>query len=155
MAHKVPSPLLSEFRLVRERAALVWQLVPRELKWALSGATLLMMAMSAGGTAVAILLGKLVDGVKFGLGEGLARDAFYYSAAAILAWISVIYLSREAVHVLRRYLVDASCTRLNRDMQLRLVGHILQTDLGRLGHERVGAQHGKIFRSVDGLVRFV
>ena len=73
----------------------------------------------------------------------------------ILGGISLIYVAREGLHVLRRYLVEGAITRLSRDMQTRLVGHLLQTDLDRLSQDKIGAQHGRIIRSVDGLVRFV
>src|SRR5207249_4813209 len=57
--------------------------------------------------------------------------------------------------VLRRYLVENTCTRINRDMSLQLVAHVMKVDLGTLSRERIGALHGRIFRSVDGLVRLL
>src|SRR5262249_57575714 len=48
-----------------------------------------------------------------------------------------------------------SCTGVNRDIQVKLVGHLMKSDLSSLTQEKIGALHGKIFRSVDGLVRFL
>src|SRR5262245_43334670 len=40
-------------------------------------------------------------------------------------------------------------------MTVRVVGHLLKVNLGNLTHEKVGALHGRISRSVDGFVRFL
>lgn len=46
--------------------------------------------------------------------------------------------------------VERSVARLNRDMQLKLVGHVLRGDLTALAGEQIGTLHGKILRSADG-----
>lgn len=150
-----PSGLRAEFQKVSNRIADVWRIVPRPRRLGLIFATLIMVVTSAGNTAVAVLLGALVDRVRHGLDEGWSRETLYWAAGSILGWISLIYLTRETLHVWRRYLVEANCTGINRDMQTRLVSHVLKTDLKWMTQEKVGALHGKIFRSVDGLVRFV
>jgi ATP-binding cassette subfamily B protein len=40
-------------------------------------------------------------------------------------------------------------------MQLRMVRHVLKSDLNALAAEKLGTLHGKIFRNVDGLVKFL
>ncbi|WP_010583599.1 ABC transporter ATP-binding protein [Schlesneria paludicola] len=143
-----------ELRMIVKRGYSVLRLINRRRKLALAGATLLMVATSAGNTGVALLLGGLIDRIQMGINEGLSRETLYLQAFWILGSISAIYFFREVINVYRRYLVESSCTSLNRDMQLRLVEHMLKTDLGALSQDKVGALHGKIFRSVDGLVRF-
>lgn len=147
--------MAKEMRLLAARMGEVWNLVPRQRKFALMGAGLLMMVTSAGNTVVAVLLGRLVDSIQNGLEENWTPERMYWSAGTILGVISATYVLREAIHVYRRYLVQDSCTRMNRDMQMRAVGHLLKTDLSSLGQEKVGAQHSKIFRSVEGLIQFV
>ena len=60
------------------------------------------------------------------------------------------------MNVLRRYLVENACTRIDKDMCVRLV---CAPDEGptssALSHEQVGALHGRISRSVEGFVRFL
>jgi ATP-binding cassette subfamily B protein len=146
---------IRELKVVAERAGQVWRLVSRNRKFALGGATLMMVVTSAGNTGVALLLGGLIDRIQVGIKDGLSRDILYGSAFRVLGGISLIYFLREVINVLRRYLVESSCTSINRDMQTRLVEHLLQTELASLSHDKVGALHGKIFRSVDGLVRFI
>jgi ATP-binding cassette subfamily B protein len=147
--------IAKEMRLLAERMREVWNLVPRQRKFALAGAAFLMMLTSASNTVVAVFLGRLVDSIQKGLQENWTSERMYLSAGTILAIISGMYLMREALHVYRRYLVQDSCTRMNRDMQMRAVGHLLKTDLSSLGQEKIGAQHSKIFRSVEGLIQFV
>lgn len=152
---KQSSGVLTELTTIGRRARQVWHLVPSSRKMALGLATLLMVATSAGNTYVAVLLGKLVNSIQTGLDGEASKQRLYQSAFEVLATISLIYLLREIINVLRRYLVESSCTSINRDMQLKLVEHLLKTDLSALSHDKVGALHGKIFRSVDGLVRFI
>jgi ATP-binding cassette subfamily B protein len=143
--------LLALGALVKE----VWQLVPARRKYALAGAGLIMMLISAGNTTVAMLLGWLIDRIQLGIQESWEKERFYTAAAMVLGIISLIYLVRELLNIVRRYLVENACTRINRDMQTRLVDHLLRIDLSSLTRDKVGALHGKIFRSVDGLVRFI
>jgi ATP-binding cassette subfamily B protein len=147
--------IAKEMRLLAQRMREVWNLVPRQRKFALAGAALLMTFTSASNTVVAVFLGRLVDSIQKGLEENWTAERMYVSAGTILGIISGMYLVREGLHVYRRYLVQDSCTRMNRDMQMRAVGHLLKTDLSALGQEKIGAQHSKIFRSVEGLIQFV
>ena len=52
-----------ELRHTARRGRQVWRLVPWRHRWALGGALLVMCLASAGNTAVAVYLGKLVDSV--------------------------------------------------------------------------------------------
>lgn len=130
------------------------RLIPKPRKYALAGASGLMVITSAGNTAVAVLLGWLIDRIQTGVQQQVSAGTLYTTAFEILGTITVIYLVREIINVYRRYLVESSCTAINRDMQLRLVEHLLKGELSHLSHDKVGTLHGKIFRSVDGLVRF-
>jgi ATP-binding cassette subfamily B protein len=114
-----------------------------------------MACTSACSTALALLLGKLVDGAQFGANRGLPRASLYTLAAYYLGLVAGAYLLRELLNVLRRYLVTNTCTGINQDMSIKLMGHLMTVPLATLSREKVGALHGKIFRSVDGLVRFL
>jgi ATP-binding cassette subfamily B protein len=147
--------IAAEVRLILRRVRVVWKLVPRRHKLALGAAGLIMAITSAGNIAVALLLGQLVDRIKVGLEQDWPRETLYHTAGWLLCLLALIYLLREACNIIRRYLVENSCTRINREMQVRLVSHLMKTDLAGLTQEKVGALHGRIFRSVDGLVRFL
>jgi ATP-binding cassette subfamily B protein len=146
---------LAELKLTWQRAGQVWRLVPAQHKWALGIVTLVIAGVSVCNTALPILLGHLVDDVKDGSEQGSARGELFRIAGTILLMIAAVYTVRELLNVLRRYLVENACTRITRDMSVRLIAHLLRVRLDTLGQEKVGALHGRIFRSVDGFVRFV
>ncbi len=145
----------SEIQLLFRRGRQVWHLIPAAHKWSLGAAVLVMACTSACNTAMPLLLGQLVDGVKSGEDKHLSTSAMYTYAFWVLLAVVGVYLAREALNVLRRYLVENVCTRLNRDMSVRLVSHLMKGDLSTLNQERVGALHGRILRSVDGFIRFL
>jgi ATP-binding cassette subfamily B protein len=114
-----------------------------------------MSLASAGNTAVAVLLGKVVDSVDPGRNAGLTLSRVMGRAAVYLGLIGLAYLVRESMNVLRRYLVEDICTRINKDMCVRLVAHLMKVDLSILAQDKVGALYGRITRSADGFVRFL
>ncbi len=147
--------LRHELRLILRRGRQVWKLIPWRHRTALGGAALLMAFTSAANTAMALLLGVLVDRIKAGTESHDPAEVMYRAAGVILGAIAVTYLLREALQVGRRYLVENTCTRIDRDMMVRLISHLLRVDLSSFTHEKVGALHGRITRSVDGYVRFL
>jgi ATP-binding cassette subfamily B protein len=113
------------------------------------------MAITSGAnTVIALLLGQLVDRVQR-FSERGEDHSVLEAVGGILSTLVVIYLVRELLHVARRNLVERVCTRINRDMQLRMVEHVLKSDLATMSSEKIGVLHARIFRNVDGLVRFV
>jgi ATP-binding cassette subfamily B protein len=145
----------AEFRVILGRARQVWQLVPRRHQAALAGAVLIMAVTSACCVAVPQVLGHLIDRVQSGVLWGWSSDAIYSTAAWSLGFIALLYLLREGLHVLRRYLVENTCTRVSRDISVKLVAHLMKIDLATFTQEKVGALHGRISRSVDGFIRFL
>jgi ATP-binding cassette subfamily B protein len=141
--------------LLLQRGRQVWRLVPRQHKLALGLAGLVMALTSACSTAMPLLLGRMVDGVQVGTEQHWPAGPLYRLAALYLGLLAATYLAREALNVLRRYLVENTITRVNRDMCIRLVGHQTRIDLTTVTRDRVGTLHGRIFRSVDGFVRFL
>jgi ATP-binding cassette subfamily B protein len=153
--HSRTKGFFAELRQMSKRARQAWRLVPRRHKVALGAAAFVMALTSVCNTALPVLLGRLVHRIIEGTQQGLGHEALYRIAAWFLAWIGGAYLLRESLNVLRRYLVENTCTRINRDMNVKLVSHLMKVDLATLSQEKVGALHGRIFRSVDGLVRFL
>ncbi len=138
-------------RLGRE----MWRLIPRARKLALGGALLVMSVASAANTAIPLCLGRLVDAVNPDSNRRLSPSGLFRIAAMYLAFIGVAYVVRETFNVLRRYLVENTCTRIDRDMFVRVIGHVLKVELSALAHEQVGSLHSRITRSVSGLVMFL
>ncbi len=153
MTQEAPPHTAAELKLLARRATQVWPFVAVEDRLALGGAALITALTSAANTGGAILLGRLVDSIQTGASQ-LSQTQMYWAVAWILGALAVIYLLREALNVARRSLVERSLARLNRDMHLQLVGHVLRGDLTALSSEQIGTLHGKILRSADGLIRF-
>ena len=80
--------------------------------------------------------------------SGLASGAILKRASVYLGLLGLAYLVRESMNVLRRYLVENTCTRINKDMYVRLVAHLMKVDLSILAQDQVGALYGRITRSV-------
>ena len=158
MAQRQGNPVKAlwlELQTIVTRAREVWRLVPARHRWALAGGVLVMGLGSAASTAIPLLLGTLVNAVNTEVGRQATRTAVTQTAFYYLMLVGIAYLLREALNVLRRFLVENACTRIDRDMCVRLVSHLLRVDVASFSHEQVGALHGRITRSVDGFVRFL
>ena len=141
-----------ELRQLVLRGREVWALAEPVHRRRLTAASVLMACASGANTAIALLLGALVDHIERSLSQSGTIDS---RVAIILGGMAAVYLGRELAHVARRALVERSCTQIHRDLQLKMTRHALRLDLQQLGGQRIGALHGRIVRSVDGFVRFV
>jgi ATP-binding cassette subfamily B protein len=142
-------------RQIIRRAFLAWRMVPPRHRWSLRGAALLMALTSLTATAVPLLLGHLVDTVKQGSEQKLAHQEMFRFAAYYLGAIAFLVFLREGLHVFRRFLVENTCTRIDKFLSVKVVAHLFQVDLATFTHEKVGALHGRIFRSIDGFMRLL
>ena len=133
----------------------VWRLIPWRYRLSLAGAVGIMSIASAANTAIPLCLGKLIDVVDPQTNPTQSVAALTQVAALYLAAIGGAYIVREVMNVLRRFLVEDTCTRIDRDMSVRVVSHLLKVDLSVLAQDQVGALYGRITRGVDGLVRFL
>jgi ATP-binding cassette subfamily B protein len=145
----------SELRQMARQGRQAWALVPGARKLALGTAVLVMCLTSAANTAIPLFIGTLVNAVNPEADQGHTQADLTRTALFYLAIIGLAYFIRETMNVLRRYLVENTCTRIDKDMCVRLVSHLLRSDLSAVSHEQVGALHGRISRSVEGLVRFL
>src|SRR5262249_19353652 len=145
----------AELDLIFAHARKVRELVSRRYRWSFGGAILILVVSSACSTALPLLLGWLVDGLENGIEQGLAHEVLYRRASFFLALMGLGYLLREALHVVRRYLVENACTCINRDVSMKLMSHLMKVHLDTFSRDTVGALHGRILRSVDGFVRFL
>jgi len=150
-----PAGLRYELRLILRRGRQVWMIVPLRHKLALGVAAVLMAVTSVANTALPLWLGSLVDRIKSSTEAGLNTDALSRVSVTFLALLAGTYLVREGLQIARRHLIENTCTRVDRDVMVRLVTHLLKMDLASLTHEKLGALHGRITRSVDGFVRLL
>jgi len=130
-------------------------MVPRPYRWSLLGATAIMTVGAFAAIGIPLLLGWVIDEVQVGSALGVAPKQLFTTALWGLAGIAGMILLREGLNVVRRYLVENTCTRIDKHLNVLVVGHLLRTDLGHLTHEKVGAVHGRVCRSIEGFNRFL
>jgi len=143
-----------ELGFVARQAKSVWGVVPLGHRIGLGSAALMMGMASACSTIVPLLVGRLVDGVHGGTGNTHRAD-FVANAVRYLSLIGGALVFREALNVARRYIVENSCARIERNLTVQLVKHLLRADLATLADYRVGALDTRISRSVEGVIRFL
>lgn len=111
---------------------------------------LVVIAVSAALTsALPVLLGALVDRATGHHGITLGM------AVPILAAIFAIVVAREGLQVARKFLVENTCTRIEMETRVAAVNHLLKLDFGFFFNSQSGALHGRLNRSIEGLVRMV
>jgi ATP-binding cassette subfamily B protein len=113
-----------ELVLIAKRARQVWQLVPHRHKVALGGAAFIMALTGVSNTAIAVLPGKLIDRMKAGIDQGLSSWTMYRVSLEFLGLIAVAYTVREGLKVVQSYLVENTCTRMEKLMTVRVVVHL-------------------------------
>lgn len=153
--HGAVQVFLAEVRVIFSYFQRVWNMVPRRHKLALGSAALIMAVVSGCNTLVPLLLGRMIDRVQHGLQEGTEGPLLYETITLFLALIAAAYFVREVLNVVRRYLVENACTRLEKTMKVNLVSHLMKMRLSTLSKEKVGSLQSRIGRNVVGFVRFL
>jgi ATP-binding cassette subfamily B protein len=144
-----------ELGMIARRGRQVWRLIPPRHKLALIATLAVMSFASAASTVIPLCLRQLIDSVDPKNNPTKSAAALSWVAAYYLAIIGAAYFVRESMNVLRRYLVENTCTRVDKDMYVRVVAHLMKVDLTVLAQDHIGALYGRINRSVEGLVRFL
>jgi len=145
----------TEVRELIGTARKTWRMLSRPHRYSLLAAVSVMAVGGVLATAVPVLSGKLVDRVAQGIQSGEPRAAVLESVTYVLFGIGVLVLVRELLQVLRRYLVENTCTRIERHTSVKVISHLMQANLAGLTHEKIGTLHGRIFRSVSGFMRLL
>jgi ATP-binding cassette subfamily B protein len=98
----------------------------------------------------AVVLGRFVDKII-----NLENPDFSI-AIPFLSLIVGAVLVKEILTVIRKYLVENIATQTEKKLVVKTVGHLLKTDIGEfINKYQIGALHGKIFRSIQGTIKFI
>lgn len=150
---------VKELVVILQRGREIWNLIPVRQRGTLILAILLMALAGASNTAIPLFLGKLIDAVQGNSEQnGISESAASVLATAAMMYLALIglaYLLREAFGITRRYLIEDTCTRLERHLFVTLISHLLMADLATLSREKVGTLHGRVTRSVGGSLKFL
>jgi len=134
---------------IAKTASMVVGALERRQKQALCLAFLIMVLTGILTNIPAVVLGSLVDSL---VSKG--SIPFANAVPSLLVIVAAI-LIREVLTVYRKYLVENTCTRVEKSRLVRLVNHMLRLEMDYYSSIQVGALNGKIHRSIDGLVRTI
>lgn len=141
--------LLRELAHIARQARRTWSFLTTRQRAVLGIAMLIMAAVGYLTAQIPLVLGGLVDAM-------LAKSVTSLMAAyPYLLTLGVFYLAREALQIVRKMLVEQTCTTLARDATVKAVSRLLVLDLWLLMSERAGTLNGRLARCVEGLVRLL
>ncbi len=138
-----------EFKEIVAAVARTSKLIGRPEKRALMVAAAIMLITGALTNLPAVFLGQLVDKLT-------TQTSFQLSTVfGFIVLIIIVILIREILTVFRKYQVENVATQTEKKQTVATISHILEADSSALESLRLGALHGRIFRSVEGLVRLI
>ena len=125
------------------------RLMDRSEKITLILSSILMLVTGILTNLPAIILGRLVDKLT-----GSTNIQFSWAVPFILL-IVVIIIVREVLTVIRKYLVENIATQTEKKQTVAIINHLLKTDITVINQQQIGSLHGKILRSIQGLVKII
>ncbi|MFA6917376.1 MAG: ABC transporter ATP-binding protein [Candidatus Gracilibacteria bacterium] len=150
MSEKVKKDFFREFKEILDGFGKIFRLLQRSEKISLTVATVLMFITGFLVNLPAVILGKFVDKII-----GLDNAAFTI-AIPFLVWIVVIVLVKEILTIIRKYLIENVATQTDKKQTVSVIDHMLKTDIGQfINKYQIGALHGRIFRSIQGLIQLL
>ncbi|HEX8078075.1 MAG TPA: ABC transporter ATP-binding protein [Chthoniobacterales bacterium] len=156
MPEKHPAPprrsLLGDLSIVWRRRKDLWKLVSRTERFGFVFSLLLTGFVSYLQVKIVFMTGEFTRRVVNFSSDQAAMITFATKALALLAGL---YVLKESLQLLRRYIFTRTTSGLESDTTVRLVGHLLKIDLSALAADRVGSLHGRISRSVEGFIKFL
>jgi ATP-binding cassette subfamily B protein len=140
-----------EFKSIFRTASQVWRLLARRQRLSLSFALAIMLVTGALSSFPPVILGRLVDRMLSKAASPSLSGASNY----LLLLIGAV-LVREALQVLRKYLVENAITQVEKKTLVEVIARMLRVDLNFFGPDmKIGALHGRMHRSIEGLVRML
>jgi ATP-binding cassette, subfamily B, bacterial len=126
-----------------------WSLISPPERFSLIIASILMAVAGTLTNLPALILGHLVDQLVS------APRIDFSLALPFIGLIIVIILVREFLTVVRKYLIENVATQTDKKETVAVISHLLKTDISFLNETQIGSLNGKIFRSVQGLIRLI
>jgi len=125
------------------------RLMEKPEKTALVFASFLMLITGVLTNLPAVILGRLVDKL-------VGAENFDVSIAIpFIALIIGIILVREALTVVRKYFVENVATQTDKKQTVNVIEHLLKTDIANINQQQIGSLHGRIFRSIQGMIKII
>ncbi|MES2023579.1 MAG: ABC transporter ATP-binding protein [Patescibacteria group bacterium] len=125
------------------------KLIQKSEKKTLVFASFLMLVAGILTNLPAVILGRLVDKL---IGAG---NTGFSIALPFIILIILIILVRESLTVVRKYFIENIATQTEKKQTVNVIEHLLKTDITNITGQQIGSLHGRIFRSIQGLVRII
>lgn len=97
----------------------------------------------------ALVIGKLVDQMQ------QAQNFSFTQAFPFILLVLLTFIIREALIVIRKLIIENIATQTEKKQTIAVVSHLLKSDLAFLSSQQIGSLHGKVIRSIQGLVRMI
>ncbi|MDZ4227308.1 MAG: ABC transporter ATP-binding protein, partial [Patescibacteria group bacterium] len=127
----------------------IWRLLEHRDRTILAFASLLMLITGFLTNLPAVILGHLVDNLAD------AERVDFGAAIPFIVSIVVIILIREALTIVRKYFVENVATQTDKKQTVNVIEHLLKTDISNINQQQIGSLHGRIFRSIQGMIRLI
>ena len=139
--------------MVAQLALEVWRLVPGRARMALVAAANLMAVAAWINAQIPVWLGDLANSI----GDSRQRGQLWSlsDAQSFIVTLSVLFLLREVLNVIRKFLVHNTTTDIEKQVTVDLVSTLLHADLLSLSGQRIGALNGRIRRGAEGFVKLL
>ncbi len=125
------------------------RLMEKPEKNALIFASFLMLLTGILTNLPAVILGRLVDKL-------VGTEIINFSIAIpFLVLIIGIVLVKETLTIIRKYLVENVATQTDKKQTVNVIEHLLKTDISNINKQQIGSLHGRIFRSIQGMIKII
>ncbi len=142
--------IFKEFKEILQGFKIVSHLLDKKEKVSLIIATIIMLMTGFLANFPAVILGRFVDKII-----GLDRPTFSV-AIPFLVWIVILIILKEILTVVRKYLIENVATQTEKKQTVKIIDHLLRTDIEQfINKYQIGTLHGRIFRSIEGLIRLL
>jgi len=125
------------------------RLMEKPEKTALIFASVIMLITGFLTNLPAVILGRLIDKLVG------AEQIVFSVAIPFITLIIVIILAREALTVVRKYLVENVATQTDKKQTVAVIDHLLKTDIANINQQQIGSLQGRIFRSIQGMIKII
>jgi ATP-binding cassette subfamily B protein len=127
-------------------------LVPRRT---LALALLVTVVTSASANAVPVLLGRLVNAMQVSQQRGTVAAEWPGLALFYLGVILAVFLAREGLQLLRKFLARQVGTRVEKELTLAVVERLLRADLGLFAASKLGTLQARVKHGVGAGVQLL
>jgi ATP-binding cassette, subfamily B, bacterial len=97
----------------------------------------------------AVIIGQLVDQMQ------LTNTFSFTQALPYILFIFLILIIREGLIVIRKLIIENIATQTEKKQTVDIISHLLKADLNFLSSQQIGSLHGKVIRSIQGLIRMI